>query len=265
MGGFYWVKQRNRPPVVPTDVPAAAAPQPAAAASVTQPGVSAIEHPIEAASAPAQPPLVVGSGDRPDAVIEKALSDLVGRNAVLTLWQTDRLATRVAATVDALPRKQAPSRMWPVHPVPGRFSVEQRGDSTFVAAGNAERYAPLVRMVESVDTAQAVALYVRLYPMFQRAYEELGYPGRHFNDRVVQAIDDLLAAPTIDGPLKVHLREVSGPIRPERPWVMYEAQAPELEALSAGQKIMLRIGESNASRLKAKLRDFRRLIASPRR
>jgi hypothetical protein len=36
-----------------------------------------------------------------------------------------------------------------------------------------------------VDTRKAVALYVDLYPLFQGAYAELGYPNRYFNDRLI--------------------------------------------------------------------------------
>jgi hypothetical protein len=200
--------------------------------------------------------------DKADAVIEKALSDLIGRKTVLSMLQVNRFATRIVATVDNLPRKHAASQLWPVVPTPGKIIVEQRGDGTYVAAGNAERYTAFVRMVEAVDTAQAVALYVRLYPLFQQAYEELGYPGRYFNDRVVETIDHLLAAPAAPGPLKVHLREITGPIQPVRPWVMYEADDPELEVRSAGHKIMLRVGAANSARLKAKLTELRRLIAA---
>ena len=55
-----------------------------------------------------------------------------------------------------------------------------------------------------------MALYVRLYPLFQRAYEELGYPGQYFNDRVVEVIDSLLATPNVTEPIKVKRITVDG-------------------------------------------------------
>jgi len=60
------------------------------------------------------------------------------------------------------------------------------------------------------------------------------------------AIDDLLAAP-----------EVKAPLRLIQPKVMYEYADPELEARSAGQKIMMRIGHANAALIKQKLRAIR--------
>jgi hypothetical protein len=108
-----------------------------------------------------------------------------------------------------------------------------------------------MRIVEAVDAKQLVALYVRFYPLFQQAYRDLGYPKGYFNDRLVEVIDHLLAAP-----------EVTGPLRLVQPKVMYKFADPELEALSAGQKILIRVGSENATQLKAKLRAIRGELVS---
>jgi hypothetical protein len=48
--------------------------------------------------------------------------------------------------------------------------------------------------------------------------------------------------------------------------VLYEYADPALRSLSAGQKILIRMGSENASRVKAKLRELRkRLVAAPPR
>jgi hypothetical protein len=39
---------------------------------------------------------------------------------------------------------------------------------------------------------------------------------------------------------------------------LYQFADPNLEDLSAGQKIMIRLGSENAARIKARLRDVRR-------
>jgi hypothetical protein len=112
-----------------------------------------------------------------------------------------------------------------------------------------------VRVVEAVDAQALVKLYVASYPLFQRAYEELGYPGKYFNDRLMAAIDDLMAAP-----------ELSAPVAVLRPRVLYELADPDLETRSAGQKILIRMGPDNALRVKAKLLEIRRaLLAAQQR
>jgi hypothetical protein len=99
--------------------------------------------------------------------------------------------------------------------------------------------------MEAVEAKRLVAAYAHFYPLFQVAYQELGYPNRYFNDRLVEAIDDLLAAPEVAAPQLV------------QPKVLYQFADAELEARSAGQKILMRMGPQNAARVKAKMRSIR--------
>ena len=138
-----------------------------------------------------------------------------------------------------------------LQPVHGAFEAVRDGDAITIAAGNSARYTPYVQALEKVDTKQLAGVYLRFYPLFQQAYEELGYPKAYFNDRLVAVIDHLLATP-----------EVAGPLRLKQPKVLYEFDDPQLEALSAGQKAMLRMGPDNARRVKAKLRALRTEITA---
>jgi hypothetical protein len=106
-----------------------------------------------------------------------------------------------------------------------------------------------VRALEAVDSAKLVALYVRFYPLFQQAYAELGYPSRYFNDRVFEVIDHLLATP-----------DVRGPIALVQPKVLYEYADPALQDLSAGQKMLVRMGPENEAKVKAKLRELKKAL-----
>ena len=80
-------------------------------------------------------------------------------------------------------------------------------------------------------------------------------------------IDVLLATPEVEYPVPLQLTQVKGPIPSERPWVRYEFADPQLESLSAGQKILLRMGPVNHRRLKGKLEAIRAelVMRSPRR
>jgi hypothetical protein len=119
-----------------------------------------------------------------------------------------------------------------------------------ISRANTARYDAIVGLLASVDTAAAVAGYRRMYPQMQKAYEELGYPNRYFNDRVVEVIDHLLATP-----------EPQGPILLEQPKVLYRFADADLESRSAGQKLLLRIGVDHQRTVKSKLREIRALIA----
>lgn len=85
----------------------------------------------------------------------------------------------------------------------------------------------------------------------ERAYHEIGYPNAHFNDRLVSAIDDLLAAPDLDAPVRL-----------AQPKILFEYADADLENRSAGQKIMMRIGSRNAAVLKSALRGIRQQVAN---
>jgi Protein of unknown function (DUF3014) len=169
------------------------------------------------------------------------------------------------ATVDNLGRPAAPARLWPLHPASGKFTVIKQGEVEIIDPDNGLRYTPHVLLLENLDLAQAVALYRRHYPEFQQAYEELGYPRRYFNDRLVDVIDLLLATPEPAGPVKVRLPVINGPVQPPRPWVLYEYEDPALQTLSSGQQILVRMGPVNQRRVKARLAEVRALVAAPRR
>jgi len=164
------------------------------------------------------------------------------------------------ATVDNLPRAHAAAQLWPVNPTTGRFSPSETPQGPLIGTTNHARYAAFVNLVESVDSRRAVAMYRGLYPLFQGAHEGLGFPGRHFNDRLVDVIDHLLATPEPTEPLTVQLVDVKGSVPSLRPWVRYEFADPELETRSAGQKLLLRIGLEHQRRLKATLAEVRSLV-----
>jgi hypothetical protein len=157
---------------------------------------------------------------------------------------------RFVATVDNLPRSMVAMRVRALQPVGGPFAVDRDGEEFVIGSANAARYAPYVRALESVDAKQLAGVYLRFYPWFQQAYEELGYPKGYFNDRLVTVIDHLLATP-----------EPKGPVKLVQPKVLYQFADPELEALSAGQKALLRVGPENSRRIKAKLRALRAEVA----
>jgi hypothetical protein len=230
-----------------TQVPPPAAPAPRAAAP--QAGAEpAIRHPLDTtAGEPATLPTLENS----DAMMRDALSGLLGRKSFDELVYPAQLIRRIVATVDNLPRETAPRRVMPVEPVPGAFGVSGTGEEVTLAAANSARYAPYVRVLQTLDSRALARGYADSYPLFQRAYAELGFPNNRFHDRLLEAMDDLIEAP-----------ELAGPVKLVRPKVFYQFADAELEGLSAGQKIMLRMGAENSAKVKAKLREIRRELAA---
>lgn len=177
-----------------------------------------------------------------DPPLAGALSNFGDRGTLTELFNMQDIARRFVITVDNLPREIVPSQQSAVRRVPGPLAVEPVEEGFELQDANYQRYHVFLRFAEAIDPATVAQLYVRFYPLFQYEYQQLGFPDGHFNDRVIFAIDDMLAAPT-----------PRGPIRLVQPKVLYRFDDPALESLSAGQKIMVRIGPDNARRLRAVL------------
>jgi Protein of unknown function (DUF3014) len=243
-GVLYYFWQLRVEPPRPAPAPAAATPAVAPQTS-TEPR---IEHPIEVAAAPPAVPLPALAESDPS--LQEALGSLFGRSAFDLLFQPQDIVRHFVAAIDNLPRKTVAQRVMPMKPATGAFRTSGREGNIVVGADNAARYTPYVRALEAVDSAKLVALYVRFYPLFQQAYAELGYPSRYFNDRVFEVIDHLLATP-----------DVRGPIALVQPKVMYEYADPALQDLSAGQKMLVRMGPENEAKVKAKLRELKKALS----
>ena len=248
--GGWWVQRSQAPAPPPAEVqalPAPSQPEPIAAASA----------PAAAASVAPLPEPKLAEGPLDEAGVGAALAALVGPQAARSLLITDDFVRRFVVTVDSLGRDHAAPRLWPVPPMPGRFQVIEREGRSYANPDNAARYTPWVLLAEQIDPRAAVALYGRMLPLLQPAYEELGYPGQRFHTRLMTVIDQLLATPDAPERIALTLVEVKGEVPSERPWVRYEFADPAFEAASAGQKIMLRVGAVNQRRLTAQLRALR--------
>ncbi|MFY3383799.1 DUF3014 domain-containing protein [Paracidovorax sp. MALMAid1276] len=258
---WFWLRA-PQPAAVPAvaTAQAPAAPGASAAAPPPQAPASGPQNLVDSlAPADAALPALADS----DARVAALLAELLGRDKVGAFLVTDGFVRRVVATVDNLGRAQAPARLWPVQPAAPRFLVEVDGDApTAIAAANTARYSALLAFAEAVPLDAAVALYARLYPLFQQAYEELGYPRSYFNDRLVAVLGHLLLAPEPQLPPQVQRVPVNTALPDPRPWVRYEFTDPALQSLSSGQKILVRMGLANEVRAKALIRDLRKRVAT---
>lgn len=232
LGGWYWYASRRAPAA-----PAATATAPAPAAS-SEPQIA---NPIPAGETAALPAL-----NDSDAVVHDSLAGVIGRAPVEQFLVPQNIVRHIVATVDNLSQRKVAVELRPVKPTAGQTVTATQGDAITLSDTNFARYAALVHAVQATDVKSLALVYQRLYPLFQQSYEDLGYPGKYFNDRLVQVIDHLLQAP-----------EVTGPIRLVQPKVMFQYADPNLESSSAGQKLLIRMGPANERIIKQKLREFR--------
>ncbi|MEG2804992.1 DUF3014 domain-containing protein [Stenotrophomonas sp.] len=227
-----------------TASPPAVTATPAAGAATTAP----IRHPVDPRDAadPALPALADS-----DAAVREALGALFGQDRALALLLPDHLIQRVVTHIDNLDKPSVPAPAMAVRALPGSLQVETVDGTTYIAASNAERYAPYVAAFTALDAEAVGKAYVRFYPLLQQAYVQLGGPEAYFNDRLVAVIDHLVALPNAPQPVAVE-RDARG---------RYRFVDPSLQARSVGQKLLLRLDASQALAVKRQLRALRAAIA----
>ena len=191
----------------------------------------------------------------PADVGEAAVNKELARNWPLAqlrkYFNLQEQARRLVITVDNLPREHVPSQLRVTRGVPELLRVKKEGETITLDPSNYERYDRIIGYVEMMDARKIGRLYAKFYPLLQRTYEETGFPEERFHDRVLAALDDMMDAP-----------RPTGPIRLVQPKVLYRFEDDHLENLSAGQKIMIRVGPDNAARLRKVLARVRAAIAA---
>ena len=202
-------------------------------------------HELEPDAGNAQPLPALNDSD---AQLKDSLGGVFGRSLDQFLAPKD-LVRHIVVTVDNLPRKKTAVQLWPLQATGGALAVSG-ADEVTLSADNFARYEPIMTVLKNADTKQIVAVYQHFYPLFQQAYVELGYPDGYFNKRLIEVVDHLLATP-----------ETAGPIKLVQPGVFYQFADPTLEERSAGQKLLIRMGNENAAAIKLRLRELRRELA----
>ena len=205
-------------------------------------------HPLPGAAADAKPLPALNDSDKS---IAEALADVFSKKSIDQMLVPEQVVRHIVVTVDNLPRTKVAEGMRPLKATNGETVTVANGDTITLSADNYARYAPIIKIVQNTDTQQLGALYLRYYPLFQQSYEDLGYPGQYFNDRVVQVIDHLLQTPDMRGPIELKQGKV-----------FYEYADPALESRSAGQKLLMRMGPDNSAAIKKKLRELRAFVTT---
>ncbi|MCF7982234.1 MAG: DUF3014 domain-containing protein [Pseudomonadales bacterium] len=246
--GVYYAWFRNTEdtqPVTNADSPEQVVPEPAP-----------IRYPVELPSAETETTVAQTTETAPEPPLPKLvesdprvleiLQETVGDEVLQPVLVPQHIISRIVTTIDNLTPAKLAINAVPLKPVPGKIKVEEKDKHLYLSAQNSQRYTPYIDLLDKANTTDIVRIYRKLYPLFQESYQELGNPSAYFNDRLIEVIDHLLAAP-----------EPSYPIELVQPKVFFEYADPELEAASAGQKILFRIGPENAAKLKNKLREIR--------
>jgi len=242
----------------PPPIPKVAIEQPEPEPVLTKPVFEVIE--LEPEPEPVDETVVLPPLAESDTVVLDSISGLVGEASMVRFLVSDNVVSRFVASIDALTSRQVPGQIMVIQDLEGEFvaTANEQPDTVIrnpegdpipqyiLNPANYQRYELQVEMFEGLDTQELVTLYRDYAPLSQQAYVELGYPDGDFDARLIEVIDSLLATP-----------EMSEPPRLIKPEAFYLFADPDLEALSAGQKVLLRMGPMNAGRVKEKLQEIR--------
>ncbi|MDA3902042.1 MAG: DUF3014 domain-containing protein [Desulfuromusa sp.] len=172
-----------------------------------------------------------------DQIIQEAIQSLRNGKTIVKLLYMENFIQRFVATIDNLPEKRLPRAHLPIKAPGGKFLVAGTPEAPQTSSRNDKRYSAYLSLLESVNHDLANNIYAYFYPLFQTAYEQLGYKNAYFNDRLVYVIEHLLETPNPPDPIQL-----------AQPAVFYTYADPSLEQLSSGQKILLRLGQEQRSR-----------------
>ncbi len=224
---------------VPDSVPAADKTSDAPVQPTAPPVAPASPDPL--GELPEQLPAI----DESDGLLEQTLVGVLGGQPLRRLFILNSFIQRLVLTINNLPEKKLALAHIPFEFPEGVFITTGADDNLHISAENYQRYSPYLDLLENTNPDTVIRAYIYLYPLLQTAYQQLGYPNAYFNDRLVYVIAHLLETPNPDDPLSL-----------EQPSVLYIYSDPVLEGLSAGQKILLRMGKEQRTRVLSVLRNY---------
>jgi len=183
--------------------------------------------------------------DSSDPVAFTTAQQLSWLPAYATLLINKEIIRNFVVFIDNLSRGDLVTKFSPLERPKEKFMVQEQAQEIYLDQQGYARYNLYVDIINSIDIEFATNQYMTLKPLFNTAYQELGYPNGSFEDTLYQAIEVLLAAPVI--------RE---PIRLVAPSAMYKFADPSLETLPAAHKLMIRMGPDNQIKLQPKLQQI---------
>ena len=186
-----------------------------------------------------------------DQSIQAALNSLFSIKTTGKLLYLENFIQRFVATIDNLPEKRLPRAHLPLKAPGGKFLIAGTSDAPQTSSRNNKRYNAYLVLLESINNDLAIQIYTHFYPLFQKAYEQLGYQNAYFNDRLVFVIGHLLETPNPPDPIQL-----------AQPAVLFTYADPNLEKLSSGQKTLLRIGQDQRMRILNLLDEYRKKLTS---
>lgn len=232
--GLLWLSLRGQEPSAPSSGSAVRSEGPA------PPGPPP-EEAADVEDAVKLPPLAES-----DSFLREVLGRLSNHPFLALLLDADDLVRKIVVSVANVAEGASPAKQLAHVRPEERFTALETSERIVVDPASYRRYDAPAELFASLDAGAVAGLYRTLEPLFEQAHSELGLSERSgFRDTLSRAIAVLLAAPVVEGPIR--LRAIN---------VNYAFEDPALEKLSPAQKQVIRMGPENTRRVQRKLTEI---------
>ena len=227
-GAAWWMSRRTPP-----------------AANATPRAVTATDAPID--SVREQPSRPLPPLAEMDSFLRPLLSALSSRPELARWLATDNLVRQLAVAIDQAAAGGTPAQNFKVIAPETPFATRGSGSQRSIDPASYQRYDGLVSTVTSIEARKVAEVYRTIQPRLNEAYRGLGHPEGDVDRALTNALDILIDTPIVQGPMRIHAIDARG-------WIYVD---PDLEALTASQKQLLRMGPAHAAAVVNWLRAFR--------
>ncbi len=201
---------------------------------------------------PARPGAGTGPGADADGWVREAMAEVATHPMTSRLLEVDRLAERAVEAVEAVAGGYPVRRPGATLALSGPFLVRPSAAGLVIAESSFDRFDLVVNVLEAVDVPRAAERYRDVLPRLEAVHRERSWYRSSFHERVVEAIDHLLAVEVPRGEIAV---------RREALW--WELADEDLADMTGAQRQLVRLGSDNARRVQGVLRRFREAIVQP--
>jgi len=200
------------------------------------------------ATPPAESPPATPETVRPDDGSIREQAGKLSDDPEFARWLgTEHMLGKFVAVVELISRGESPGKLLHFMEPEGKFAVIERGDEEFLDPRSYRRYDLAAQVFASLDARKCAGLIEALSPHLEAKYREMAKPEDTFRAALTRAMIELLKVPAVE-------REI--PL--QRIAVTLKIAIPELEAMSAAQKHLFRMGPVNITKVQAKLREIGR-------
>lgn len=155
----------------------------------------------------------------------------------------ERLLERLVSTINSLDGDPVPLRFRPLVHVPGLPLLDEDGEARRLPEDSDPRYRRYRALFDRLDAVELAELFDRYEPALEQAWQDLGeHAGQPFRVRLIEVLEHLAGFDLPAERPRVH-----------QPEVLYEYIDPQLERLSWGRKVLIRIGPEHAPEVQRKL------------